>query len=46
MISSTLATNGANVYVIGPKQADLDKYVISELQAIYLAQSAQDCCIL
>jgi hypothetical protein len=25
MISSTLATNGANVYIVGPKQTDLDR---------------------
>ena len=26
MISSTLLANGATVYIIGPKQADLDRY--------------------
>lgn len=28
MISSTLLANGATVYIIGPKQADLDRYKI------------------
>jgi hypothetical protein len=28
MISSTLVANGATVYIIGPKQEDLDKSVV------------------
>ena len=29
MITTTLLANGASVYIIGPKQADLDKWVVS-----------------
>ena len=28
MITTTLLANGATVYIIGPKQADLDKWVV------------------
>ncbi|KAI0641327.1 NAD-P-binding protein [Trametes meyenii] len=34
MISSTLLANGATVYIIGPKQADLDKIAASYNEAI------------
>ena len=29
MITTTLLANGASVYIIGPKQADLDKCAVS-----------------
>ena len=29
MITTTLLANGASVYIIGPKKADLDKWVVS-----------------
>ena len=29
MITTTLLANGATVYIIGPKQADLDKCAVS-----------------
>lgn len=38
MISSTLLANGATVYIIGPKQEDLDKWV-SHMNAIVHAYS-------
>ena len=31
MITTTLLANGASVYIIGPKQADLDKWVVSAM---------------
>jgi NAD(P)-dependent dehydrogenase (short-subunit alcohol dehydrogenase family) len=30
MISSALVANGATVYIIGPKQDDLDKYATTD----------------